>query len=782
MLAIVPALFLSCSSPPTPDPEQSEGVHEKTAMPAGISVVTGPTAIPRGDAVGDRDITVSNEFFAVSFAVETASPWGVARGGILDIAIKDNGEPGLDFISLVDFMPNYWSAWPTTYQQIALEINTPELVVVRSLRDFGGVELDTRFEIRSDSKLIRLHTIATNRSLRPIPDLRSGYIAWPDGGQLFGMPGLTEGDATPVTEESALGKWSASYSENWALGLHAPYSELVAYTGRDRYLKHTLEIGATREFEAWLQIEDQADLARMVQAEITAGGLASGRVFGRITNHSGDTVDRSAAVIESQGRLYTWTLADQGGFDMRLPVGDYEIYATAADHAQGSSRNIEVLAGSSIEMNLSDLQAPGTVKFSVVDKQSHAPLDSMISITEGNTPVIQHFGKSRFFTELEKPGSIELSIAPGQYKFDISAAGGFSSNVMSLPVQVESGKKIDVDAQIEVLASPARQHWFGADLHHHSDVLDGFTEPGFVLRSQLAAGVDIAFLSDHDSIINNAEMKRLAGSRAIEFIGGTELSASWAHFNAYPIDSDKTVDPGVGLLPVTGIFAEARRLGADIISVNHPYGNYGYFDSLKKEAASGAKLGSVVPGGYVEQFDLIEITVEHVPETLQRAWSLWNAHQPVYFAAGSDVHDVWGVSPDIASGSARSYVHVPGELTVDSYIAALKAGHSYASQGPIIYPEIMFGTILHHPAGERLELNYNVQAVAGLRTVQLISQGLEQQSIKFDDRDKPVSGLEKIQFAAQPVTDSWYSLVVEDANGNYAYSNPLWIKIQEATK
>ena len=70
---------------------------------------------------GRQDITVSNEWFAISIAVDTAPPWGVARGGILDIALIDNGKVGYDIASLVDFMPNQWSSWPTSYQHVSVE-------------------------------------------------------------------------------------------------------------------------------------------------------------------------------------------------------------------------------------------------------------------------------------------------------------------------------------------------------------------------------------------------------------------------------------------------------------------------------------------------------------------------------------------------------------------------------------------------------------------------------------------------------------------------------------
>ncbi len=80
---------------------------------ADITVTIGPTPIPRGEASGQNDITVNNGLFAVSFAVDSKPPWGVARGGIVDIAIIADGRSGYDIASLLDFMPNDWSGWPT---------------------------------------------------------------------------------------------------------------------------------------------------------------------------------------------------------------------------------------------------------------------------------------------------------------------------------------------------------------------------------------------------------------------------------------------------------------------------------------------------------------------------------------------------------------------------------------------------------------------------------------------------------------------------------------------
>jgi hypothetical protein len=127
------------------------------------------------------------------------------------------------------------------------------------------------------------------------------------------------------------------------------------------------------------------------------------------------------------------------------------------------------------------------------------------------------------------------------------------------------------------------------------------------------------------------------------------------------------------------------------------------------------------------------------------------------------------------SGSARSYVHVNGELTVKKFIDSLQNGHSYASQGPLIYPELMFGSDIQHKAGDDLTLVYAVQAVNGLQSAHLIEKGVG--VLRFDFGDNISKS--PLRFAVNPLADTWYSLVVIDANGRHAYSNPISISVTE---
>lgn len=747
---ILPAVIVSCVLAATAGAE--------------VMVTVGPTPIPRGDATGVRDITVSNDLFAVAFAVESAPPWGVARGGIVDIAILSDGEPGFDIASLADFMPDNWSSWPTSYQRVTVEKHSPHEAVIRTERDWGDVELETTFHIRDGDSKLHIVTRMTNRGEAPLNDLLSGYVVWPDGGYLIEQPIVSAAES-----EAERGGWTAAYDELWLLGLHAPFAIDAVRDGRDRYKLHNLAPDQSATFEAWLQIEGEGALAPMVLTEIESRQLPAGNLSGRVTSADGEPVMRPAVVVSQDGKLYAWALGNDGEYSMRLPTGDYDVYVTASGYASGGVRRVSIARDRDVRVDFDDVRAPGKIRLDVADAKTGRPLDARISVVEGYKPLIGYFGKSTFFTELDRLGKVAESIAPGSYVFEISAGGGFTSRPEIIEVTIEPGRTHELEADIDILAAPRQRGWYSADLHHHSDVLDGFTSAEYVLRSELAAGVDLAFLSDHDSVINNAEMQSLAAARGVPFIPGTELSPSWGHFNAYPLDDGRTVDIDTGQATVQELFAAARGMGADVIEVNHPYSEYGYFENHEH---------GKVPGGYDAGFDLVEIQpvsdnkgeLARNRATLERVWQLWNEGHRAYLAAGSDVHDVWRSE----SAEARTYVYVEGDLSVEKFIAGLKRGHAFASQGPLVYPDILFGSELAHVAGKKLRLAYVVEAVSGLSSVTLIERGTE-----VEHRSLTGSGPVVVEFFVMPEADTWYGLVVEDDRGRIAATNPVWVSVDE---
>jgi len=120
-------------------------------------------------------------------------------------------------------------------------------------------------------------------------------------------------------------------------------------------------------------------------------------------------------------------------------------------------------------------------------------------------------------------------------------------------------------------------------------------------------------------------------------------------------------------------------------------------------------------------------------------------------------------------------VYVDGDLSVEKFVASLKAGHAFASQGPIVYPDILFGSDVSHAEGSMLALAYSVEAVSGLRSAQLIERGSEVQTKLFEGNTVRA----QIDFSVNPTRDTWYSLIVEDMNGKFAYTNPVWVTVRK---
>ncbi len=241
------------------------------AVAAEVTVRVGLTAIPGGTARGVRDITLANSRLTVAFAVETAPPWGVACGGIVDIAEVRDGLVAHDRAALVDFMPDDWSGWPTPYQRVEILEQSPERAVLRVARDWESVQLETIWTLEAGAD--RLHVLSRmhNAGKKRYSALLSGYVIWPEGGHRFGVPGFSGGAEGALASEPS--RWFAAYNRDWFIGLHAPFAEWVNDDARDMHRRHALAPGETREFEAWLQVDPSGDLAAIVEAETALRGL-----------------------------------------------------------------------------------------------------------------------------------------------------------------------------------------------------------------------------------------------------------------------------------------------------------------------------------------------------------------------------------------------------------------------------------------------------------------------------------------------------------------------------
>ena len=730
-----------------------------TRAPASVRVLLGPTPIPRGNARAAGDMTIVNEKLAFALAVESAVPYGVPRGALVAVAPVRHGQIQRNRVVFADFIPNNWSAWPNTYHHVEILEHGPRQARIRVVRDWGEVIISTVYTLASGSDEIAISSTMTNGGTQPLPDLLSGLTLWPNSGFLFAVPGLAG-----VTEGSAAGALSrrvVAYDSDWALTLHAPYLDHIGSSSRDLFRRHTLAPGASRTFEGWLQVGASGDLAPVVAKEIAREHLSAGTVHGRVRSATGQPIARPVVVVEKDGKPYAWTVGINGAYRLALPAGDYRLFATALHYSQSAPAPLALVPGASEGRDFQDLEPPGRIELEVAEAHSGVPLDARITIGEGTKPLVQFLGRTTFFTALERKGHLAEPIAPGVYRFAASSGAGFLAESADAQVRVAPGGVARDHIAIERLFNPPSRGWYAADLHHHADQAEAVTPPRELARSELAAGLDVLFVSDHDSTINTGALRQIALARNMSFVAGIELSPSWGHFNAYPLAPGATLALDTSTANVAQIFAEARREGALALQVNHPYIPYGYFASLES---------GVAPGGFNAGFDLIEINSAvsdaDNSKALSRAWSFWNDGKRYYLSAGSDTHDVWNEE----SGRVRAYVHPDGPPDPQHFVAALEAGHAYVTFGPLIFPGVMFGEELHGAPGTKVTLSFDLASVAGLKQVQLVGRGTVERTQSFPQ------GLREshVEFEVPLESAGWYALTVEDQRGRKAYSDPIW--------
>ncbi len=691
----------------------------------------------------------------------TPPPWAIPRGALIDAAPVTDGAIGRDRIAFADVLPNSWSAWPSAYQHVTIITDTPGLAVVKAVRDWNAVEIETTWSLASGADSLHIVVTMTNHGARPVENILSGLALWSQGGYFFGVPGLpheTQGSAA-----GALSDRIVAYDRDWVVALHEPGFDRFGYGQRDLYFRHTLAPGGRRTFEGWLQIVGRGDLASVVAAEIARQHLTSGRLTGRVSAAGGGPVQTALVMVERNGQPYAWALADAAGhYAIDLPTGDYAVYATGEGYSQTPRRPLKLAKDAVIVEDFAGLEPPGRLKFALTDAASGAPVDGRIDILEGQTPVVEYLGKHTFFTELTPRGRAEISLAPGDYVVSIGSGAGFTAAPVTLSRRVSPGETRSLNVAIERRFDPAKAGWYAADMHHHSDQEDGVTPPADVARSQLAAGLDLLFLSDHDTAINHRALEEIADARSIPFIPSIELSPSWGHFNAYPLRLGEPIQLEMNTASVQDVFAEARRLGATAIQVNHPYDpGEGYFASLER---------GVAKGGFDPDFDLLEINgvqTDKDGKVLAAAWRYWNAGARHYLTAGSDTHDVWnGVS-----GDARVYVHVEGRLTVDSFLDGLKAGHAFVSHGPLVMPDHMYGETVSLKSGQSATLGFELEAVNGLKQATVIRGGEPAETVRYDASPSAAH----LTAAVNGSSPGWVALTVEDAKGMTAYTDPIWV-------
>ncbi len=739
------------------------------AQASGALVLRGATPVPEGDATNPEDLTLINEYLAVTIAVGSTPPWGVTKGNIMDGAPIKDGEILQDVLAQFSFLVNGWGNWATP-ESIEVVQNGSGAAIVRVTGYWNDVKVVTTYKLEDGKNYLEVETTITNEGSDTY-DLTTGFAMSLRRGWTF-TPGFGTGthySPTPKEELGVFDDWTSGYHEDFAVGLLAPYyTHLSTSTSWvDPLTKIRLGPGESRSFRAYLIFVPEGSTNAILETVAQIEGRELGTVTGSVTATDGSAVDEPIAVVMKDGRPYCWSIGSGGTYAVSLPPGEYTIHVEARGYGPSGDHPVSVAAGEETTLDINDVQIPGKVTISVYDAATNKSLDAKILINGGPKTVIQYLATNVVYTDPDNIGHVTIELAPGTYDISVEHGAGFISEpVVFQGVNVTPNTNIDLEARISFEVDPNEYGYYSADLHHHSNILDGRTPPEYLVVAQAAAGLDFAFVSDHDSVANWGIIEQYAAARGMPFIPSVEISPAWAHFNPYPV---KNPDALIYRGTAKEILEAARAAGAIVIRMNHPYTGSGYLHAIEN---------NIVPGGYWPDWDVAEINGRFGRDdnaTLRYMMMLWDLGVMRYITAGSDTHDIWA-SP--YTGSPRVYAYIEGEPTPEAFALAEKNGHSFITYGPLIFLDPVPGTII--PAGEgNVTITANIYSVDGISRVVAVGTGGQRLlDRKFEDTPNKAT----IEVSVSPddlltkgKQTGWVIIMVWDSDGSLAITNPVWV-------
>ncbi|WP_116474250.1 CehA/McbA family metallohydrolase domain-containing protein [Zobellella maritima] len=138
----------------------------------------------------------------------------------------------------------------------------------------------------------------------------------------------------------------------------------------------------------------------------------------------------------------------------------------------------------------------------------------------------------------------------------------------------------------------------------------------------------------------------------------------------------------------------------------------------------------------------------------------WNRGERVYLSAN---HLLRGPRQN----SGRLYAYTPnGKFSAD-FASAVGRGHSFVSFGPQVYAA---GTLFGEEISPFSESRVELRSEAGLSKAEVWLDGEQVAGWRINGAKVFRTGV------PVPPNYTWLQWVVEDRNGNRAYSNPIWIK------
>lgn len=452
-------------------------------------------------------------------------------------------------------------------------------------------------------------------------------------------------------------------------------------------------------------------------------------------------------------------------------------------------------------------------------------------------------GKINMIREMTgEDGTLTRELPAGDYYIELSKGSEFE--ILTDELSVVAGQSIRRNYTIKRFIDLTVEHYYAGDLHHHSiyssPVYGGDDDvkelPEEVCNSMRAMGLSFGALSDHHNVLNHEVWKQQQKNDFLPIIS-KEISTSNGHVLALGVEHDVIYHiPQPKERTDEFLRSEFRRITKEIkesdglAQLNHPrdnsvsiswnpnfYDMIDIFDTIEiwngsnpmyygttnekaailwrdllekglyRPATTGSDTHNIRANDYHKLMDELVVLRDAIrnikPE--DELWKEYRNELNCFLAIYDHIlptMEKWAET-NLTSGGVRTYVKLDGIPTKERVLHALKTGHSFLTDGPILIPEINGagpGETAEVTSRKPMKISVRVLANRPLTTLSLYGNHGKQEIYELIENDASVHqnyyDYSTTLSKDWSIGDQWVFFVVADDCTNLAITNPIFFK------
>jgi hypothetical protein len=367
------------------------------------------------------------------------------------------------------------------------------------------------------------------------------------------------------------------------------------------------------------------------------------------------------------------------------------------------------------------------VHLNASDGRAYAPSESWF---RADWLMFDHMDQSEYHY-FHTDGDFELDLPPGRATLAFSR--GFEYVPMEREVEIRAAQPASLTVSLERLDNLPARGWWDGDNHFHMNYAGVYFNTPQRLMEQ-AEAEDIHVLNN---LICNKEQRipdvahfrgspdPVSTATRILYHGQEYHPPFWGHSAFLNLTRHLVIPDYVGyqntivnsLYPSNTVPFRVTREQKGLAGYAHGAGTHFPVDLA------------------LENVDFVEV---NSIQGMQPLYKAWNCGYKVVASAGEDAFPNFYRSYIL--GSNRVYVHSPGKLDYDKWIAGFRAGRSFVTSGPLVSLTVNGkgpGDEIQLPAGaHKVEVDVEVASIMPVESVSVLRNGEVVETVRGDGKQR----------------------------------------------